>query len=137
VRTLGLLLRIMSLAAVLPAAALAQAPSYMLQWGSFGSGPGQFREPIGVAVDAAENVYVVDYANSRVQKFTSDGAFLLEWGGPGGGNGQFWLPIGVAVDPLGNVYVADAGNDRVQKFTSAGTYLTQWGVYGQGPGEFD
>jgi DNA-binding beta-propeller fold protein YncE len=52
------------------------------EWGTEGSGDGQFRDPIGVATDADGSVYVADTDNNnRIQKFTSNGAFLTEWGG--------------------------------------------------------
>jgi DNA-binding beta-propeller fold protein YncE len=48
-------------------------------FGSEGVGPGQFKEPSGVAVnEATGTVYVLDTGNSRVQYFTSAGAFLGE-----------------------------------------------------------
>jgi hypothetical protein len=43
--------------------------TYLAQWGSSGSGSGQFQSPTGVATDAAGNVYVSEYGNSRIQKF--------------------------------------------------------------------
>ena len=55
------------------------------------------------------NVYVADYVNHRIQKFTSDGAFITKWGSDGSGNGQFDRPLGIATDAAGNVYVADTG----------------------------
>jgi len=48
--------------------------------GSFGSGPGQFNEPQGVAIGPDGSVYVCDYSGARVQRFgapvssTPDGA---------------------------------------------------------------
>ena len=63
--------------------------TFLTQWGSFGTGDGQFKQPWGVAVDSAGNVYVTDYWNHRVQKFTSSGAFLTQWGSAGTGDGQF------------------------------------------------
>jgi DNA-binding beta-propeller fold protein YncE len=41
---------------------------FVLQWGSQGTGDGQFNKPHGVAVDA-EHVYVCDQHNRRVQVF--------------------------------------------------------------------
>ncbi|MBI3965883.1 MAG: FHA domain-containing protein, partial [Chloroflexi bacterium] len=37
-------------------------------WGSEGSGGGQFRSPLGVAIDSAGDVYVTDSKNHRIQK---------------------------------------------------------------------
>ena len=45
--------------------------TYLTQWGSFGSGDGQFNTPVGVATDAAGDIYVTDNVNCRVQKFGS------------------------------------------------------------------
>ena len=91
--------------------------TFLLKWGSYGSGKGQFKFPTGVAVDGSgKYVYVTDFNNTRVQKFTSSGGYLLKWGSFGSGDGQFNGPIGVAVDGSGNVYVTDSGNSRVQKF---------------------
>jgi hypothetical protein len=69
-----------------------------------------------VAIDSADNVYVADTYNHRIQKFDSDGTFLTKWGSSGAGDGQFRYPKGVAVDSADNVYVADAYNHRIQKF---------------------
>jgi len=43
--------------------------TYITQWGSSGSGSGQFNLPRSIAVDSSGNVYVVDENNSRIQKF--------------------------------------------------------------------
>src|SRR5438309_1407389 len=124
------------LAGALPTVASAQAWAYLSQWGSFGSGSGQFLLPTGVAVDAGGNVYVGDSGNHRIQVFTSTGTYLTEWGGFGSGNGQLNVPFGVAVDASGNVYVVDENNYRIQVFTSSGTYVAQWGGFGSGNGQF-
>lgn len=98
------------------------------QWGSSGSGNGQFSFPTGIAVDSAGNVYVVDANNDRVQVFDSSGAYLHQWGSFGSGNGQFDNPWGIALDAAGTVYVVDKDNDRIQKFDGSGLYLGQWGT---------
>jgi len=107
---------------------------YITQWGAQGSGDGQFGGPLfggpwGVAADANANVYVVDYGNHRVQKFTDTGTYLTQWGTPGSGDGQFQYPYSVATDAAGDVYVADVGNNRIQKFgmSPAPTKPTSWG----------
>ena len=50
------------------------------QWGSEGSGDGQFYSPNGIAVDSSGNVYVADTENQRIQKFTTDGEFITAMG---------------------------------------------------------
>ncbi|RQD82096.1 MAG: PKD domain-containing protein, partial [Methanocalculus sp. MSAO_Arc2] len=42
---------------------------FILKWGSYGTGDGQFWMPRGVTVDSAGNVYVADRNNHRIQKF--------------------------------------------------------------------
>ncbi len=102
--------------AMAPALAAAQAPAYLAQWGSHGTGDGQFYYARGVAVDASGNLYVADPGNSRIQVFTGSGTYLTRWGTFGSGDGQFDAPTGVAVDGSGHVYVVDRGNSRIQVF---------------------
>ncbi|MET0305940.1 MAG: hypothetical protein ABW196_06900 [Solirubrobacterales bacterium] len=68
--------------------------------GTAGSGPGQLDTPLGVAVDTAGDVYVVDGENHRVQKFSPAGEFLLTFGGGvldhGGATGSASLSAGSA-----------------------------------------
>src|SRR5262245_32014085 len=118
--------------------AAAQCPVYLTQWGTRGSGDGQFTYPFGLATDGTGNLYVADAENNRIQKFSGAGAYLAQWGGPGAGSGdgQFNYPADVATDAAGNVYVADFYNHRVQKFTATGGYLAQWGSFGAGTGQF-
>lgn len=106
------------------------------QWGSSGSGNGQFSQAFSVAVDASGFVYVADRLNNRIQKFDSQGNFIRAWGEAGSGPGQLGQPRGIRISPDGMVYVADTFNHRVQVFTKDGEYITQWGSLGSGPGQF-
>jgi len=105
------------------------------QWGSQGSGNGQFNGLMGIAIDDSDNVYVADRNNNRIQKFTSSGGYLAQWGTAGSGNGQFNHPSGVATDGTW-IYVAEEVNNRVQKFSLSGAYVRQWGTAGTGNGQF-
>lgn len=58
------------------------AGEFVSSFGEPGSGPGEFLTPHGVAVDQDGKIYVADRENSRVQVFTSDGAFIAEWRSP-------------------------------------------------------
>jgi DNA-binding beta-propeller fold protein YncE len=125
---------VVSLTVNLPAEA---PPAYLLEWGTPGSGQGQFAYPLGVAVDAAGDVYVSDMGNHRIVKYTSEGVWITQWGTEGSGDRQFKDPGRIAVDAGGNVYVADAGNNRIQKFDSNGNFILKWGGSGTSDGQFD
>ena len=43
---------------------------FVSQWGTSGTGDGQFFYPEGVAVAFDGSVYVSDYLNNRIQKFS-------------------------------------------------------------------
>ena len=112
-------------------------PTFVGEWGSYGRGDGQFREPLGVASDASGNIYVADRNNQRIQKFDPRGEFITSWGIFGEEDGDFLYPIEVAADASGNVYVVDQKSPRVQKFDSEGNFLTEWGGSGSEDGRFN
>jgi len=49
------------------------------QWGSHGTGPGQFNQPHGIAIDDRGIIYVADRNNARLQRFDLNGKYLGEW----------------------------------------------------------
>ena len=114
-----------------------EPPQYLMQWGSEGSGPGQFNGPQDVAVDNTGNVYVADTQNHRIQKFTGNGTFVTSWGEFGTSDGQMKYPSGVCADNFGHVYVADPLNHRIQRFTDSGVHLLSWGSQGSEHGQLN
>src|SRR5262249_4764646 len=52
---------------------------FLTEWGTKGSGPGQFTLVHDVVSDAKGRVYVADRNNNRIQVFTADGQFIEEW----------------------------------------------------------
>lgn len=49
------------------------------EWGTPGTGPGQFNLPHSIQIDRAGVVYVADRENARIQRFDQTGTFLSEW----------------------------------------------------------
>ena len=118
--------------------------TYAGQPGVYGSanGPAEsatFNQPYEVAVDAAGNVYVVDYGNSVIRKitqatgvvstFAGSAGYIGHTDGPGA-SARFSLPEGIAIDGSGNLYVADTQNCLIRKITPDGTVSTIAGVPG-------
>ena len=92
--------------------------------GRLGEGPGQFNEPMGVAVDPVGNFYVSERLNHRIQKFAPDGTYLTGWGKQGSAPGEFQEPMDVtAGDQF--LYVADTWNHRIQVFDWDGNFVFQ------------
>src|SRR5438270_9124493 len=88
---------ILAIAIVLfcPAAEAADPSSkpvqFLLAWGKKGTAAGEFHFPIGVAINQADEVFVTDHYNNRVQKFSADGKWLVEFA-------VLPTPGGIAVD---------------------------------------
>jgi uncharacterized protein (TIGR03437 family) len=85
----------------------------------------QLRQPYGLAVDGAGNVYIADLGNRRVRKVSPDGTIVTV---AGGGDSAGWPartvnlagPRNVAVDRGGNLYVSDFAGHRVYRVTPVG-----------------
>jgi len=93
----------------------------------------QLDAPLGVAVDAAGNLYIADAGNNRIRRVDTSGTITTIAGtgepGFGGDSGpaveaQLYSPYGVAVDGAGNLYVADSGNSRIRRADASGTITT-------------
>lgn len=113
--------------------------TYLSQFGSSGTAPGQFLRPQSFVIDDQDRMWVADSGNHRVQVFdlTSDPPKLLDyWGEFGSNSGKLNRPFGIELDEAGNVYLAEYGNHRVSKFSSDGTWLGEFGHHGQQPGQF-
>ena len=90
-------------------------------------------DPVAVAVDAAGNLYIAEFAGNRVRKVDTAGVITTAaGGGPLGSNGDggpatkavLNAPFALALDPAGNLYIADATARRIRKVNTAGIIST-------------
>jgi hypothetical protein len=99
----------------------------------------RFDFPIGVAVDAAGNVFVSDSRSFTLRRITPAGVVSTFAGSPyllgsadgAGSAARFFLPYGLAIDGAGNLYVADGGNHLIRKVTPEGVVSTLAGAANQ------
>jgi hypothetical protein len=90
-----------------------------------------FTEPVGVAVDQQDNVYIAEGgASTRVVKLDSNGNFLMSF--TAGQNGEYLHDI--AVDTNGNIFVLDRW--LLSKYDSAGNLIGTMGTHGSGVGQY-
>lgn len=79
-------------------------------------------DPVAVAFDSANNLYIADRANARVRKVDRNGIITTIAGNGSLGNNADGIPgtsasiypEGVAVDSTGNLYIADSFTNRVR-----------------------
>jgi sugar lactone lactonase YvrE len=126
------------------------------QNGLFGEGynavNAELSVPYNVAVDAAGNIYVADYYNSRIRKIDPVTGDIITtvcgdgisgaydgYSGDGGpaDSARIFFPAAVAVDLAGNLYIADQSNNRIRMVDTSGIITTiagngVAGYYGDG-----
>jgi sugar lactone lactonase YvrE/dienelactone hydrolase len=105
-------------------------PRVALTFGSPGDGPGQLHSPIGIAISKRDVVYVAEFNNDRIHKFSTEGKVL----------GRFECvkhPGGIAVDADEHVYVSSMTEHEVCVYDSAGKELRKIGTKGAGDGEIN
>lgn len=100
-----------------------------------------FSKPVGLARDAAGNLFVTENTGNRVRmlqyqggdpsinthwyvsRVAGDASALAGSSGTTDGSGAialFHAPFGIAVDGAGNLYVVDQSNNRIRKITNPG-----------------
>lgn len=126
-------------AAVADDKAEGEPPRFVREWGKRGQKPGEFDFPIGIAVDRDDTVWVCDFYNARLQRFSPEGKFLSAFN-------VLPNPGGIAFDREGNLYLTHFSAmrakevpkpDRVSVYSRKGEFLREWGKTGRGDGELD
>lgn len=122
-----------------------------IEFGTLGSGPGQFNRPTGLSISENDHkIYVADIDNHRIVMMDSEtgstnlGDNFTSFGSDGTGNDQFHGPYDTFVDEENDkVFVADLGNNRIVNMdsgssgTTFGANFTAYGTIGSGVGQFD
>lgn len=109
-----------------------------LEKGRFGSGKLYFDDPIDLAVDEDDNLYILDAGNYRIQIVSDKGRYLTEWGSRGDEDGFFDEPVALAINPESDfIIVIDQGTYRAHKFDLKGTHLLSFGKEGTRKGMFE
>jgi len=116
--------------------------SFVSKFGKYGSQPGQFFHPYGIAVDHDQDrILITDRANHRVQSWSlSEQSFLSCIGHRGSGGFELHYPHGIAVDKHHHrIIVVDSYNHRLVFLSSIDlSFLFEiGGKQGSRPGEFD
>ena len=81
-----------------------------------GRGPGQFYYPYDLFFDDQGFLYVCEFGNHRIQKFTTEGEFLGTWGTAGREVGQVHQPWAACLNKEDEVHILDSYNNRIQTF---------------------
>jgi hypothetical protein len=110
---------------------------WVKNWGSRGSGQGQFNIVHGIAIDAQGNVYVGDEGNKRIQVFDTEGTFKTQFTNVG-------TPTALCITrgPQQVLYVAHTGDPdgmedaAIYKLDLKGNVLGRFGSAGKLPKEF-
>lgn len=95
-----------------------------LSFGKRGTGPGEFRLPLGGLVFDDEGfIYIADVGTQRIQKFSPDGKFLLEFSGPKKNKDENFYPSRLIFGFDGYLYALNHQNHSLYVFNKKGSLL--------------
>ncbi len=93
----------------------------------------QVRNPSGLALDAAGNLYIADAGNFKIRRIDKVTGVISTVAGSGYGSAgdggpatsaQFKGPVAVAIGPAGDLYIADSSAHRIRRVSSDGIITT-------------
>ena len=103
---------------------------YITSVGMSGSGPLEFKLPVGIGVHPISGqIYVCDAENHRIQVLNDDLTFSHQIGKIAGIRPkEFRRPYSIDFDESGNIYIVDKFNKRIQKLSIKGDFVIEFGV---------
>ena len=105
--------------------------SFVRGFGSSGTGPGQFANLYGAAIQGDGTIFAEDPGHGRVEVFSAAGTYLREFTTPV----DFYADI--ALSPAETIlYLVDYQSGNIQLLSPAGANLGLFGSLGTGPGQF-
>jgi len=85
-------------------------------WGEQGEETGKLCYPYDLLLGRdGESLYVCEFGNHRVQKFTRDGTWISAWGGAGRSDAELYQPWAFAQDSKGRLHVLDTYSHQVKR----------------------
>jgi DNA-binding beta-propeller fold protein YncE len=99
------------------------------QWGSRGTGPGQFFAAHSIEIDDNDMLYVADRENFRIELFNTDGTFQSEWK-------YNAMVCGIYLHDDGFMYITTGFDGEFAKLDMTGKLLGSLGSPGNGNGQF-
>jgi uncharacterized repeat protein (TIGR01451 family) len=78
--------------------------------------------PVDLTLDEAGNIFVVDFGNNRIQKFSPAGQFLHQF--PYTTPANYFPATSIAVDAAGNIFLGEV--NHIYKYSPAGDLLLKW-----------
>lgn len=102
---------------------------FISQWGTRGTGAGEFHLPHSIVIDKQQRVIVGDRENDRIQVFDLNGQLLEIWPG--------FAPYGIALDSSQRVFVADGRASQILRLNEAGMVDWRLGSKGHALGRFE
>ena len=100
------------------------------------AGSATLNAPVGVAVDATRNFYIVDSGNHSIRKVGTNGIIttiagngIIGFSGDSviATNARLANPQNISVDNSGTLFIADAGNNRIRRVDTNGIITTKAG----------
>jgi len=88
-----------------------------------GSNAPRFADPIGLAIDSKNNLYVADRGNNAIRIISADGVVNTVVGSPLTARAPLLnYPAGICIDKTGNIFITDQSG-RVMEITASGNTL--------------